>query len=87
MYTDGLVHAGKRRGNPMEIGTVIHAMLEDQDPSPMEISDALLSHAIALDEGRPVDDISVVTLKVVSDGEDDVRRMAVRLPISLIHET
>jgi serine phosphatase RsbU (regulator of sigma subunit) len=81
MYTDGLVHAGKRRGTPMDVGMMIGSMLEDQDPGPGEISDALLAQAVALDEGRPVDDISVVTLKVVPHDKDDVRRLSVRLPI------
>jgi len=34
-----------------------------------------------LDEDRPVDDISVLVLKVTSRIGDNVRRMTVRLPI------
>ncbi|MBM3153452.1 MAG: serine/threonine-protein phosphatase, partial [Chloroflexi bacterium] len=63
VYTDGLVHAGKRRGAPMDVCTAMEAMLEEQEPSPQEIADSLLSHAIRLDEGRPGDDISVVVLR------------------------
>jgi len=81
MYTDGLTHAGKRRGNPMDVSNAIQAMLEEQDPSPQELADALLTHAVNLDEGRPADDISVVALKVSIREEDDVRRMSVRLPL------
>lgn len=81
MYTDGLTHAGKRRGQPMDISNAIQAMLEEQDPTPQELADALLAHAVNLDEGRPADDISVVTLKVVPHAGDEVRRLAVRLPI------
>lgn len=81
MYTDGLTHAGKRRGNPMDVCNAIRAMLEDQDPTPQEIADSLLAHAVNLDEKRPADDISVVALKVVPHNGDDVRRMAVRLPL------
>jgi serine/threonine protein phosphatase PrpC len=58
-------------------------MLEDQDPSPQEIADALLAEAVNLDEGRPADDISVVVVKVSERRGDDVRRMTVRLPIQL----
>ena len=82
MYTDGLVHAGKRRGQPMDVCNAIQAMLEEQDPTPQEIADSLLAHAINLDDNRPVDDISVVVLKVTSNQGDDVRRMTVRLPIN-----
>ena len=82
LYTDGLTHAGKRRGIPMDVCNAIQAMLEEQDPSPQELANALLAHAVNLDENRPADDISVVTLKVAAQEEDQVRRMNVRLPIN-----
>jgi serine phosphatase RsbU (regulator of sigma subunit) len=81
IYTDGLVHAGKRVGRPMDVCTSLKAMIEEQDPSPQAIADALLSEAVNLDEGRPADDISVVVLKVLKHRGDNVRRMTVRLPI------
>jgi serine phosphatase RsbU (regulator of sigma subunit) len=81
MYTDGLTHAGKRRGQPMDVCNAIQAMLEEQDPTPQELADALLHHAVNLDEGRPADDVSVVVLKVRKGSEDMVRRMSVRLPL------
>jgi hypothetical protein len=56
-------------------------MLED-DPPAQKIADNLLAEAVHLDEGRPVDDISVVVLKVSRRSGDDVRRMMVRLPIN-----
>ncbi|MFL7868790.1 MAG: PP2C family protein-serine/threonine phosphatase [Anaerolineales bacterium] len=81
MYTDGLTHAGKRRGQPMDVCNAIQAMVEEQDPAPQELADALLAHAVNLDENRPADDVSVVVLKVTTKNGDDVRRMSVRLPI------
>jgi len=83
MYTDGLTHAGKRRGQPMDVCNAIQAMLEDQDPTPQELADSLLAHAVNLDENRPADDVSVVILKVQASSDDDkVRRMSVRLPLN-----
>ncbi len=81
IYTDGLTHAGKRRGLPMDIGATIRAMLEDQDPSPQTLADSLLAEAVSLDENRPADDISVLIVKVSARVGDSVRRMSVRLPI------
>ncbi len=81
IYTDGLVHAGERAGRPMDVCTSLKAMLEDQEPSPQEIADALLAEAVRLDENRPCDDISVVVLRVLKRLGDDVRRMFIRLPI------
>ena len=81
IYTDGVTHAGERRGNPMNVSEVIRSVVEDQDPSPQSLADSLLDHAVRLDEGRPADDISVLVLKVASRDGDSVRRMTVRLPI------
>ncbi|HQV94171.1 MAG TPA: PP2C family protein-serine/threonine phosphatase [Anaerolineales bacterium] len=82
IYTDGLTHAGERRGNPMDVGEAIRSVLEDQDPSPQSLADSLLVHAIRLDDDRPADDISVLVLKFSSNIGDNVRRMTVRLPIN-----
>jgi serine phosphatase RsbU (regulator of sigma subunit) len=81
IYTDGLVHAGKRRGMPMDVGATLRSVLEDQDPGPQLLADSLLAQAVSLDENRPADDISVLVLKVTPRTGDNVRRMAVRLPI------
>lgn len=82
IYTDGLMHAGERRGQPMDVCEVIRSLLDDQDPTPQELADALLAFAVRLDDNRPADDISVLVLKVVPLVGDDVRRMAIRLPLS-----
>ena len=81
IYTDGLVHAGERRGTPVNVGEILRAVLEDQDPSPQTLADTLLAQAASLDDNRPADDISVLVLKFTSRIGDAVRRMSVRLPI------
>jgi len=81
IYTDGVTHAGKRSGKPIEVDLILRALLEDQEPTPQEIADALLAHAVKLDDGRPADDVSVVVLRVDQNSGDDVRRMYARLPI------
>ncbi|HEX5839799.1 MAG TPA: SpoIIE family protein phosphatase [Anaerolineales bacterium] len=81
IYTDGISHAGDRRGNPMNVSEVVRGLMEDQDPSPQTLADTLLAHAVHLDENRPADDISVLVLKVTSRAGDHVRRLTVRLPI------
>jgi serine/threonine protein phosphatase PrpC len=65
----------------MDFITCLQVMLEDETPHPQEIADSLLAHALQLDEGRPVDDISVVVVQVTSHTGDNVRRMTVRLPL------
>ncbi len=83
VYTDGLVHAGERRGTPMDVGTTLRGLLEDSEPTPKILADALLAQAMRLDDNRPVDDISVVVLCVLPRIGDDVRRMTVRVPINI----
>jgi len=83
IYTDGLMHAGKRRGTPMDVGTTLRGLIEENDPSPQVVADALLAQALHLDDNRPVDDISVVVLQVLNRHGDNVRRMSVRLPIDV----
>ncbi|MGE5250276.1 MAG: SpoIIE family protein phosphatase, partial [Bacteroidota bacterium] len=71
LCTDGLMNAGERRGQPMDVGGVICSVLEDQNPSPQALADALLTHAVRLDDNRPADDISVVVIKVMPLAGDD----------------
>ncbi len=81
MYTDGLVFAGDRYGQDLDICTLLDSLIEDQDPPPQQIADTLLSQAIRLDQGRPNDDMSVVVLKTAAAETDQIRRMTVRLPV------
>ena len=81
IYTDGLTHAGKRRGQPMDVEETLRFLMDDHNSSPQALADSLLAQAIHLDDNRPADDISVLVLKVTSRMGDNVRRMTVRLPI------
>jgi serine phosphatase RsbU (regulator of sigma subunit) len=82
VFTDGVSRAGEKRGQPMDVAEAIRSILEDQDPSPQELADSLLAHAVSLDNNHPEDDISVMVLKVSRQQGDNVRRMNVRLPIN-----
>jgi len=84
VYTDGLVHAGDRYGQFLDICTLLEGLLEEQNPTSQFIADSLLSEAIRIDQGRPNDDMSVVVLRVVSGVDDQIRRLAVRLPVPRI---
>lgn len=83
IYTDGLVHAGDRTGQSMDIQTCLKALLEEQEqePNPQNIADNLLSQAMHLDQQRPIDDITVVVLHVNAREDEPIRRMSVRLPL------
>jgi serine phosphatase RsbU (regulator of sigma subunit) len=83
MYTDGLVHAGSRYGEKLDAAACLESLLWEEDPSAQMIADDLLETAFKLDQGRPADDISVVVLRVSNATGDAVRRMTVRIPLSI----
>ena len=80
-FTDGMVHAGSRTGESLDITEILAELLDEEEPGAQYLADALLEHAIRLDQGRPADDISVIVMRVLSRTGDDVRRMSVRLPV------
>lgn len=79
-YTDGLVHAGDRKGESLDIAGCLQELLYEENPKPSFIADYLMAQALELDEDRPIDDISIVVLRVTHQEGDGVRRMTVRLP-------
>jgi len=84
VYTDGLVHAGSYFGDSMDVCTCVKVELEGENPSPTNIADSLIKHALKLDRGRPRDDISIAVLRVINSGSDMIRRMSVQLPVNAI---
>ena len=81
IYTDGLEYAGDRIGESLDITTCLQALLDDENPAPETIAENLLHQALRLDEGRPVDDITIVVLRVTRSEDSLIRRMSVRLPL------
>ncbi len=80
LFTDGLVHAGDRTGQKMDYTRLFTQWVQAGRAAP-QIADELMATALELDQGRPVDDISVVVLQVTATEGDAVRRMTVRLPV------
>ncbi len=81
VYTDGITHAGKRVGQPLDAVECLQVMLDDGEPTAQEIADSLLEYALKLDQGRPIDDTSVVVLRVTPDEDNLIRRMTIDLPV------
>ena len=80
-YTDGLPFAGERKGTPLNIPAAFQR-LAAAGAGAQDIADGLMSEALALEDNRPGDDISILVLGVLPPGGDQVRRMWVRLPIA-----
>ncbi len=80
VYTDGLALAGEHRGGPMDIPAVVGEMVA-RSRNARQIADELLARAVALEEGRPRDDISILVLCVHPDDGDLTRRLHVQVGI------
>ena len=85
VFTDGLRHAGKYNGRPpYDYLATLERLLATATavPPPQTIADTLLAEALALDDGRPRDDISVfVILAQADEAEEDVRRLSGQMGI------
>jgi serine phosphatase RsbU (regulator of sigma subunit) len=84
VYTDGIQSAGERHGQRFDVSTFVREWTGacSEGSCARSLADALLNHAVQLEQGRPGDDISVVVLAVVARQQpDDVRRLSVRFPI------
>ena len=84
VYTDGLQSAGERTGTRLNIAEALAALARahaDSREAARALADALLAEALAREDGRPADDISVLVLAITSHEDDDTRRLAVALPI------
>lgn len=87
VVTDGVLNAGSRFGNGLDLRDEIASVLEQADgegyPPAQSVADHLLNRAVDLDNGFARDDISVVVLFVNERQEDDnVRRLHVEFPMS-----
>jgi serine phosphatase RsbU (regulator of sigma subunit) len=81
VYTDGLETAGARSSHVFDVPTAVHELTAEGDVSAQQLADHLLERALALDEGRPHDDISVLVLRVLERTGNGVRRLALRVPL------
>lgn len=82
VFTDGLRHAGSFSGvdryDPLAaLQRIVAAGMHNSQ----EIADTLLAEAMAKDNGRPRDDISVLVAHVIPEQGHEVRRMEVHLPL------
>jgi len=81
IYTDGLQTAGMRSSRVFDVPTAIRELTAGNHISAQQLADGLLEQALALDGGRPHDDISVLVLRVLDRTGDGVRRLALEIPL------
>ena len=81
VFTDGLLHAGERTGRPIDLPRSILELAGSGPPDPVRWADSLLAEAVALEDGRPGDDVSALVAVILARQGEDVRRLSVRMPI------
>lgn len=81
LYTDGLTHAGSRNGQSLEIETLAREWVNEGNRDPRAWADQLMKRVLELDQGRPVDDVSILVASVGSGSNGGIRRLDVRLPL------
>lgn len=82
IYTDGLIHAGKRAGQTIHTPEIFADLVRQRAISAEQIADRLLTTAYELDQKRPSDDLSVVVLQVTPlTNQEGKRSMTVTLPL------
>jgi serine phosphatase RsbU (regulator of sigma subunit) len=86
VYTDGLQSAGarSRSSHVFDVPAAVREWLHERDEndvSAQQLADSLLEQALALDDGRPHDDVSVLVLHIADRTGDDARRLTLQVPL------
>jgi serine phosphatase RsbU (regulator of sigma subunit) len=80
-YSDGIYEAGRRRGLRFDVVAAIHDLPAERAAA-QAIADALLAGALAVDEGRAGDDMTVVVLALREHAHSDgARRLSMAIPL------
>lgn len=84
-FSDGLLAAGSRRGEQVPYVDILRAFHREDGRDARRLADRILDAAVTLDEGRPVDDTTILALTVYEISEThDVRRLHVRFPVPAV---
>lgn len=80
-YTDGIQAAGRKRGKIMNFGMIEKIISENHAEDATFIAESILEYALALDDYRPGDDMTVVVMGI-SDKErvHNIQKMSVSFP-------
>ena len=81
VFTDGLTVAEDMAGHAVDPGLMVRRAAEKRRPA-QELADDLLASALAAEQGRPRDDISVLVLAVLpNEIPGRIRRLSASFPV------
>lgn len=82
-FTDGILSAGSRKSQSVNVPEILNNICPQGNASAQTVADALFDVAYKLDEGRPVDDISVLVIAVLPKERPwKTRRLNVEFPLN-----
>ncbi len=82
VYTDGLERAGSWSSPVFDVPEAVKGLVNQGETTAQLVADALLGQALALEDGRPRDDISVLVLHITDRAsENEVRHLLLRVPL------
>jgi serine phosphatase RsbU (regulator of sigma subunit) len=87
-YSDGLMEAGKRDNNPIDITMLLGQAITKGEHSAQSLADYLFTHALEADANRPADDMSLVAMTIHTRAEPEpgktipqVKRFEMKVPV------
>ena len=81
IYTDGLSAAGERKGLPLDVPQLVRELIGRQLTAEA-FAQTLLDEALAADDQRPADDISILVLTISEYAtSDEIRWLKVGMPL------
>lgn len=82
IFTDGLIHAGARKHQSLDIPKILRDVSPHGKAPAQVVADTLFEAAYNLDEKRPVDDISLLVVSILSKTQPvDTRRLQMTFPL------
>ncbi len=83
LVTDGVYNAGQIYGQEIDIPTLLHSMIDDNNSvTQQQIADFILNQAIQLDQEKPCNDMCVMVMQVTPEKSSEIRKISFELPIS-----
>ncbi|MBM7623213.1 PP2C family protein-serine/threonine phosphatase [Sporohalobacter salinus] len=81
-FSDGILHAGRRFDQQIELKELVEICKDSVAKEVDDLAKKVLTYALNLDEGRPQDDMTVVTLGIAENIDDkEIREYSLSLPI------
>lgn len=82
MLSDGAYYAGRDYQRQIDVPSLIQGVIdESSELNARIIADFILAQAIAYDQNKPMDDMSVIVMKIARCNPSHVRRMMFTVPI------